>query len=95
MEKLKLPKLKSVSNDKNFETNEEWVDSVSTKVKKKKIILLSDDLRMSSGVGTMSREFVLGTIEFKWRERLIIQTRIKQLIYVKAHEKKLVLRTHI
>ena len=56
MEKLKLPKLKSVSNDKNFETNEEWVDSVSTKVKKKKIILLSDDLRMSSGVGTMSRE---------------------------------------
>ena len=39
MEKLKLPKLKSVSNDKNFETNEEWVDSVSTKVKKKKIIL--------------------------------------------------------
>ena len=28
---------------------------------KKKILLLSDDLRMSSGVGTMSREFVLGT----------------------------------
>ena len=27
---------------------------------KKKILLLSDDLRMSSGVGTMSREFVLG-----------------------------------
>ena len=25
---------------------------------KKKILLLSDDLRMSSGVGTMSREFV-------------------------------------
>ena len=29
---------------------------------KKKIILLSDDLRMSSGVGTMSREIVMGTI---------------------------------
>ena len=34
---------------------------------KKKILLLSDDLRMSSGVGTMSREFVVGTIdEFDW-----------------------------
>ncbi len=28
---------------------------------KKKILLLSDDLRMSSGIGTMSKEFVLGT----------------------------------
>jgi len=38
-----------------------------TENKKKKIILLSDDLRMSSGVGTMSREIVLGTIkEFDW-----------------------------
>ena len=34
---------------------------------KKKILLLSDDLRMSSGVGTMSREIVLGTIEhYDW-----------------------------
>ena len=34
---------------------------------KKKILLLSDDLRMSSGVGTMSKEFVLGTIHhFDW-----------------------------
>ena len=37
---------------------------------KKKILLLSDDLRMSSGVGTMSKEFVLGTLNnmigFKW-----------------------------
>ena len=34
---------------------------------KKKILLLSDDLRMSSGVGTMSREFVLGTIKhYDW-----------------------------
>ena len=31
-------------------------------VKKKKILLLSDDLRMHSGIGTMSREFVKGTI---------------------------------
>ena len=28
---------------------------------KKKILLMSDDLRMTSGVGTMSKEFVLGT----------------------------------
>ena len=38
-----------------------------TEKKKKKIILLSDDLRMSSGVGTMSREIVMGTIkEYDW-----------------------------
>ena len=34
---------------------------------KKKILLLSDDLRMNSGVGTMSREFVLGTLQhYDW-----------------------------
>ena len=50
---IKLPKLKSVKE-------------VQAR-KKKKILLLSDDLRMSSGVGTMSREFVLGTIDkYDW-----------------------------
>jgi glycosyltransferase involved in cell wall biosynthesis len=35
--------------------------------KKKKILLLSDDMRMHSGVATMSKEFILGTIrEFDW-----------------------------
>ena len=43
---MKLPKL--VKIDPN-------------KPKKKKILLLSDDLRMHSGIGTMSKEFVLGT----------------------------------
>ena len=34
---------------------------------KKKILLLSDDLRMTSGIGTMSREFVLGTVDkYDW-----------------------------
>ena len=34
---------------------------------KPKILLLSDDLRMHSGIGTMSREFVMGTIkDFDW-----------------------------
>ena len=37
------------------------------KSKKKKILLLSDDLRMHSGIGTMSKEFVLGTVDtFDW-----------------------------
>ena len=30
-------------------------------MKKKKILLFSDDMRMSSGVGTMSREIIMGT----------------------------------
>ena len=34
---------------------------------KKKILLLSDDLRMTSGISTMSRELVLGTIhKYDW-----------------------------
>ena len=38
-----------------------------SKVKKKKILLLSDDLRMSSGVGTMSREIVMGSLDmYDW-----------------------------
>ena len=53
MADLKLPKLKKI---KKIERRD-----------KKKILLLSDDLRMSSGVGTMSREIVLGTIDkYDW-----------------------------
>ena len=34
---------------------------------KKKILLLSDDMRMTSGVATMSKEIVLGTVkDFDW-----------------------------
>ena len=34
---------------------------------KKKIMLLSDDLRMPSGVGTVSKNFVLGTLDkYDW-----------------------------
>jgi glycosyltransferase involved in cell wall biosynthesis len=46
MEKIKLPRLKKVDPNKP---------------KKKKILLLSDDLRVHSGIATMSREFVIGT----------------------------------
>ena len=52
MEKLQLPRLRKIDPNKP---------------KKKKILLLSDDLRMHSGIATMSREFVLGTVkEFDW-----------------------------
>jgi len=51
MEK-QLPKLKRID---------------TSKPKKKKILLLSDDLRMHSGIGTMSKEFVLGTChKYDW-----------------------------
>ena len=36
-------------------------------MQKKKILLLSDDLRMTSGIATMSKEFVLGTLDkYDW-----------------------------
>ena len=36
-------------------------------MKKKKILLLSDDLRMHSGIATQSKEFVRGTIhKYDW-----------------------------
>lgn len=36
-------------------------------MKKKKILLLSDDLRMTSGIATMSKEIVLGTVQkYDW-----------------------------
>tara|TARA_R110002051_G_scaffold226328_2_gene289039 strand:+ start:677 stop:2125 length:1449 start_codon:yes stop_codon:yes gene_type:complete len=49
---MELPKLKKID---------------SNKPKKTKILLLSDDLRMHSGIGTMSKEFVMGTIhKYDW-----------------------------
>lgn len=46
MENIKLPKLKKIDLNRP---------------KKKKILLLSDDLRANSGIGTMSRELVVNT----------------------------------
>lgn len=52
MSQIKLPKLKKVDPNRP---------------KKKKILLLSDDMRMHSGIGTMSKEFVLGTCDkYDW-----------------------------
>ena len=47
MSQNKLPKLQKVDQNKPN--------------KKKKILLLSDDLRMHSGIATQSKEFVIGT----------------------------------
>jgi glycosyltransferase involved in cell wall biosynthesis len=52
MEKIQLPKLRKLNPNQP---------------KKKKILLLSDDLRLHSGIGTMSREFVVGTAhKYDW-----------------------------
>ena len=52
MSEMKLPKLKKID---------------SNKPKKKKILLLSDDLRMHSGIATQSKEFVVGTLDkYDW-----------------------------
>jgi len=52
MNQIKLPTLRKIDPNKP---------------KKKKILLLADDLRMHSGIGTMSKEFVLGTVDkYDW-----------------------------
>jgi len=52
MQQIQLPKLKKVD---------------ANRPKKKKILLLSDDLRAHSGIATMSREFVIGTAhKYDW-----------------------------
>ena len=52
MNQIKLPKLKKIDPNKP---------------KKKKILLLSDDLRMHSGVATVSKDIVMGTIhKYDW-----------------------------
>ena len=52
MNQIQLPKLRKIDPNKP---------------KKKKILLLSDDLRMYSGIGTMSKEFVMQTVsKYDW-----------------------------
>jgi len=52
MNQIKLPKLKKMDPNRP---------------KKKKILLLSDDLRMHSGIATQSKEFVMGTLDkYDW-----------------------------
>ena len=52
MEPIKLPKLRKINTNRPV---------------KKKILLLSDDLRLYSGIGTMSKEIVMGTChKYDW-----------------------------
>jgi len=52
MKRIELPKLRKIDNNK---------------VNKKKILLLSDDLRMHSGIATQAKEFVMGTLhKYDW-----------------------------
>ena len=52
MEQIKLPKLRQID---------------PSRPKKKKILLLSDDLRMHSGIANVSRDFVFGTLDkYDW-----------------------------
>jgi len=55
-----------VDKEINLENVEKIRNSYPWKAKKDRrhILLLSDDLRMPSGIGTMSREFVLGTCHY-------------------------------
>ena len=62
MSEIKLPKLQKVD---------------SNKVKKKKILLLADDLRMSSGVATMSAEIKgQGTIPYGEAKEVQVPTKL-------------------
>jgi len=52
----------------NFKPSEEWrKDTYIPYEDRKKILLLSDDLRLPSGVGTVSRDMILHTVHvFNW-----------------------------
>ncbi len=58
---------------------------------KKKILLLSDDLRMTSGISTMSKEFVLGTIhKYDWVQlgAAIKHPELGKVVYVNEDAQK-------
>lgn len=56
---MELPKLKRISDNAEVQ--------IPQPRKKRKILLLSDDARQFSGIATVSRELILGTVEhFDW-----------------------------
>ena len=62
MKKLKLPKLKKVGEP--FKVDKK---GYIPKEERKKILLLCDDIRLHSGIGTMAKEIVLNTAHcFNW-----------------------------
>ena len=59
MAEIKLPKLKKISDNTTIKSK--------PRKKKKKILLMSDDLRMHSGVATVSKDIVFETLnEYDW-----------------------------
>lgn len=70
MENLELPTLKVISSESTSIPPLpviEMRDGYIPREKRKKILLLSDDLRMPSGVGVMSKEIVTGTCHrYNW-----------------------------
>ena len=74
---MELPKLKKIDPNKP---------------KKKKILLLSDDIRMFSGIATQGKEMVLGTVDqYDWVQiagSIKHPERVKLLILVQTYKKK-------
>ena len=63
--KLKLPKLKKLEEKKLFDISKKF--KYIPKDKRKKILLICDDVRVHSGVATQAREMVIGTCQhFNW-----------------------------
>jgi len=53
--------------NKKIEMSDFVKKTYKPRYERKNILLLSDDLRMSSGIGTMSKEFIMGTCQyFNW-----------------------------
>ena len=62
MQKLKLPKLKGVGESFKIDKKD-----YIPRDERKKILLLCDDIRLNSGIGTMAREIVMNTAHhFNW-----------------------------
>ena len=63
--KLKLPKLKKVEEKKLFDISKKF--KYIPKDKRKKILLICDDVRVHSGVATQAREMIIGSCQhFNW-----------------------------
>ena len=62
MQKIQLPKLKKIG-----EQSQPNIKGYIPKNQRKKILMLSDDIRTQSGVGGMSREIILNSAHhFNW-----------------------------
>ena len=66
--KLKLPKLKKIDSKEIEELGSKKFKYIP-KDKRKKILLMCDDIRVHSGVATVAREMVINTCQhFNWAQ---------------------------